>query len=253
MLQLDSGTADRLGRRLRKVTDRLGVVRELDVLLILVEELQESGRYEERALAPVAAALADQQATARDKLLARLPVAQLERLAAKMDRIADDLAGKEKTQRGGVRGWKWAIDARVAHRASALKSAIQNAGAVYLPDRVHQVRIAMKKFRYAVELEAEVSDDKTWTAMLATLKRTQELLGRLHDRQILVERIRTVQASLTPPDLVVWRGLDALVIAIEKECRRIHARYVRDTDVLLDVCDRVAVRKPAARPARRAS
>src|SRR5450432_1890131 len=44
MLQLESGAARKLGRRLRKVTARLGTVRELDVLLLLIDELHVSGR-----------------------------------------------------------------------------------------------------------------------------------------------------------------------------------------------------------------
>src|SRR5262245_33743733 len=46
----DSGTAQALGRRLRKVTQDLGPVRELDVLALLLEELHESGRYPATAL-----------------------------------------------------------------------------------------------------------------------------------------------------------------------------------------------------------
>jgi hypothetical protein len=46
VLELDPDVARRLGRRLRKVTERLGVVRELDVLSSLIEELHESGRHD---------------------------------------------------------------------------------------------------------------------------------------------------------------------------------------------------------------
>ena len=45
--------ARRLGRRLRKVTRRLGAVRELDVSCLLIDELQETGRYDSQA-APAA-------------------------------------------------------------------------------------------------------------------------------------------------------------------------------------------------------
>jgi hypothetical protein len=37
------------------------------------------------------------------------------------------------------------------------------------------------------------------------LKRVQGLLGRMHDLQVLIERVREVQASLTPPSLAAWR------------------------------------------------
>jgi CHAD domain-containing protein len=86
---------------------------------------------------------------------------------------------------------------------------------------------------------------------LCTLKRNQERLGRLHDRQVLIEQVRQVQAGSTPPDIGVWRRLDALVTTMENDCRRLHARYLRDSAALLAVCDRLAGRAPAV-AARRA-
>ena len=67
VLQLDHDTTRKLGRRLRKVTDRLGAVRELDVLLILIDELHESRRHEQQALALVADEVTRDRAAARAK------------------------------------------------------------------------------------------------------------------------------------------------------------------------------------------
>src|SRR5205823_8260541 len=50
VLQLDGRAAHRLTRKLRKLTRRLGHVRELDVLGLLLDELHDSGRYPPRAL-----------------------------------------------------------------------------------------------------------------------------------------------------------------------------------------------------------
>src|ERR1051325_6228294 len=44
ILQLESTTTRKLSRRLRKMTKHLGGVRELDVLLLLIDELHEIGR-----------------------------------------------------------------------------------------------------------------------------------------------------------------------------------------------------------------
>src|SRR5437773_8558593 len=49
ILQLDPDLARKLVRRLRRVTERLGTVRELDVLLLLLDELHDSGRSAENA------------------------------------------------------------------------------------------------------------------------------------------------------------------------------------------------------------
>jgi CHAD domain-containing protein len=177
-----------------------------------------------------------------------LPGAELQRLAAKLGNVAKGLETDDRG-RAATRGWRWAIDARVRHRAEALKGAVDAAGNVYLAGRLHAVRITLKKFRYAVELKDEVSPDRTGTHDLASLKRTQGLLGRLHDRQVLIDRVRQVQASLTRPNLAIWRALDALLNALETECRRLHARYVRDAVGLVALCDRVTGRAVDA-PAR---
>ena len=62
--------------------------------------------------------------------------------------------------------------------------------------------------------------------ILRVLTRGQDLLGRMHDLQVLLERVRQTQASLTPPSVTVWRDLDAIILSIEDDCRRLHARYM---------------------------
>ena len=186
---------------------------------------------------------------ARDHVAGKTAAAELRRVRHKLDRAAKILEKAET--RPSTRGWQWALGARVARRASALRTAIDAAGGVYLPERLHTVRIALKKLRYAVELSAEAEGSKG-NADLRRLKRSQELLGRLHDRQVLITYVRREQAALAPSDLKVWRELDALVTSVENSCRTLHARYVRDRAVLTALCDRLATRSERAEPARRA-
>ena len=254
VLQLDSDVTADLTRRLRKVTSRIGPARELDVLLLQIDELQQSGRFDPNSLSRVAAAIAKRRSAARKRLLAKLPVATLRRIASKLAKIADQLAKEDDRpvrSRAETRGWRWAIGARIARRAASLKAAIDDAGSVYLPERLHEVRVAVKKFRYAVELEQEIAGDEKLAAHLRLLTRSQELLGRLHDRQLLIEQVRQVQASSTPPDLGAWQRLDTLTTMLENECRRLHARYLRDSTALVAVCERVRPRS-AVTAARRA-
>lgn len=244
VLQVDADVACRLGRRLRKVTQRLGAVRELDVLGLLVDELQESGRYDGQALRRLAAAIGDERARARDRLLAKLPTGELHRIASRLDKIASVLKTRQSS-----RGWRWAVEARVTHRASALKDALVDAGALYVPARLHVIRIAIKKLRYAREVLAEASDVNAvkMSAELRTLKRSQDILGRLHDMQVLIDRVRQLQESLTPPDVTMWRKLDRLMTALENDCRRLHARFMHQRTAVLGVCDHAAGFKIARR------
>ena len=240
MLQIDVDTARKLGRRLRKITIRLGTVRELDVLLILIDELHVSRREHREALSRVAVAVARKRDDARKRMFNRLPIAGMWRVAKRIERLADEL--EEVEQSGGAavaRRWHWAVDARVARRAARLTSAIDEAGAVYLPERLHTVRIALKKLRYAAELAADISGDKV-TPEIRAMRRAQDTLGRLHDLQVLIERVRQVQASLTPPSVALWRALDALVIALDNDCRQLHGRYMRVRGDLEAVAARLA-------------
>jgi CHAD domain-containing protein len=166
----------------------------------------------------------------------------MRRLAEKLDRVVEQLRVAEgSSSRAAARHWRLAVDAQVASRAVRLSAAMADAGAMYLPERLHTVRIAMKKLRYAVELSAEISGTSR-RAGLNALKRGQDLLGRLHDLQVLIERVRQVQASLMPPNLTVWRDLDALGLSLENDSRLLHARYMRSREALLALADELGVR-----------
>ena len=76
----------------------------------------------------------------------------------------------------------------------------------------------------------------------------------MHDLQVLIDRVRQLQASLTPPSVAVWRDLDALMQMLEDDCRRLHARYMRLRDDLAEIAARLGAEHAPARPsaARRA-
>jgi CHAD domain-containing protein len=245
VLQLDHDATSKLSRRLRKVTQRLGSVRELDVLMQLVDELHGSDRHNPEALNRVAAIVDRSRKAARRRLLAKLPMAELHRLGDKLADVAHDLESSKTSakpaRQSDARGWRWAVDARVARRAARVSEAIDAAGALYLPERLHTVRIAVKKLRYALEV-ASAGGAAAARADLGTLKHAQDLLGRLHDLQILIDRARQVQAALTPPNITTWRGLEALVDVLEDDCRRLHARYMHERDALIALSTRLAGR-----------
>jgi CHAD domain-containing protein len=264
LLPIDREIRKKLNRRLRKVTKRLGTVRELDVLLLLIEELHVSRRYQPEALSRVAVAVSKERDDARERLFKRLPIDDMRRIARKLGRAADHIDGSSKGKghsrakdassghdrghgRGadGARTARWSVDVRVAARAARLTTAILDAGAVYLPGRLHEVRIALKKLRYVVELATEIAGQPT-TAELRSLKRGQDVLGRLHDMQVLIDRVRQVQASLTPPTIAVWRALDALVTALDNDCRRMHARYMHLRPALEAIAARLGAPAPVS-------
>lgn len=230
VLRLEGSVSRKLSRKLRKVTRRLGAVRELDVLLVLIDELHVSRSTHQAALRRVRAGVAADRDNARKRLRDHLPIESLRRLGRKLSRVVARV-GKKRAATPRVdsrtRAVQWAIEARVAHRAARLAAAMQGAGAVYLPERLHDVRIASKKLRYAFELLEQARRERATTPVRA-LRHVQGLLGRMHDLQVLIERVRETQANLPAPNLSAWHELNDLVATLEDMCRRLHARYLRE-------------------------
>jgi CHAD domain-containing protein len=257
LVKLGPGISRKLDRRLRKVTKQLGNVRELDVLLRLIGELPRSPRYSQAAMKEISIAVGHARDAARGRLISRLPTAKLERLAKGLERAVEPFDSYAAAVRvpganGKARAWLWALDARLARRAASVRSAIEVAGSLYVSGRLHDVRVALKKLRYAAELSLEVG--RRVAADLAALKRAQGVLGRLHDLEVLLAWAREVQAAPSPPGVLAWKELGAAVHAIEDDCRQLHARYMRDRRALLEIASRMGAAEPdATTPSRRAT
>jgi CHAD domain-containing protein len=101
---------------------------------------------------------------------------------------------------------------------------------LYTPEHLHQVRIATKKLRYALELAAD-SAIPSAAPHVRALKRTQETLGRLNDLQVLQRHVTAVQAAPVGR-AVPHEGLSAIAGRIEEECRRLHGKYVARVESL---------------------
>ena len=241
VLQLDGPTAHKLSRKLRTATTRLGAVREHDVLLQLVDELHDARRASGDALARVGMAVSRDRDAARERLLARMPVDDMRRLARKLRTAAEDIDAHDAQASRVVR---WALDARVTRRASRLAGALRDAGSVYLPERLHAARIAIKKLRYVLDVAGEILGAPAQED-IALLRRAQDALGRMHDLQVLIDRVRAVQATLAPPSITVWRALDTLVRVLDDDCRRLHARYMRLRPELESMAERQSGSHPA--------
>ena len=111
---------------------------------------------------------------------------------AKLLRRLEEVAQESRTAETSV--WRGALAARVGRRAKRFAAAVSAAGQIYLPDRLHEVRIATKKLRYALELALDTGI-RSAHALVTALKRLQETLGRLNDLNVLLRHVAKVQAD----------------------------------------------------------
>jgi CHAD domain-containing protein len=204
-------------RKIRRLTQALGQVRELDVTLALLDDMAQRETFPRAALEDVRGRVITAREEGRALMLKRLEKIRLDKLDRRLELVADALDAER------ANAWRQVLARRLLKRAKRLANAIDHAGHIYAPDRLHDVRIALKKLRYAMELAAEAG----WrdaARQLVTLKRAQVTLGRLHDLQVLQTHVSAVQADpahRTSSD----RGLGIISAALERECRHLHGRY----------------------------
>jgi CHAD domain-containing protein len=149
-------------------------------------------------------------------------------------------------------GWRAALALRIARRGRRLERAIEEAGQIYAPEGLHQVRIAAKKLRYSLEIAHE-SGAVSCTEALRAIKRAQESLGRLHDLQILQHHIAAVGAAPRPRRATPDAALAVLSRQVEDKCRHLHGRYVAGLPALRAAVDAARRDIPVRLTARRRS
>jgi CHAD domain-containing protein len=255
------GPRRKLERIARELTRALGPVRELDVALEMLGALEKEPDIPGEAIACLRTAIAEDRKRLHVEMVHQIDRTDLEKLRKKTlgaaavarepQQAANDAAGRGGGEVTGRDSQQLvAARQRAARRAEALRAAIASAAGIYLPDRLHEVRIAIKKLRYAMEIARELSRSRA-TARIVALKEAQDLLGRMHDLEILIARTRAVQGAEKAPPLRLSADLDVLVRRLETECRQRHGHYMSSRNALLAICDYVTSmaarhRQPAA-------
>ena len=236
----------KLRKAFSRLTRALGGVRELDVSILTLDEFAADPAVPKDGLAQLRAILQEDRQHAYAEMTGIVRDVDLDRLRRKTLAAAGRTAVHDRDLHD-LKRLRAAIK-RAARRAFAMQAAIENAGNIYLADRLHQVRIAVKKLRYVLEIARELSRSRA-SARIRTLKNVQETLGRMHDLEVLIARIRALQGSDHAPTLKVSADLDRLVRRLETECRQLHVRYMGFKKKLLELCDYVTAadeRQPAS-------
>ena len=186
----EGAKAGKAKRKIRRLTRALGTVRELDVTMQCWTSWRSRPGIPRNALEDVRGARAR-----RTRGSPQGDVGAARRGGCRQ--------AESPTPRGGGRpverlanAWRETLAKRLVTRAKRFSAAVQEAGHIYAPERLHHVRIAAKKLRYALEIAA---DGRVPAAqpLVGMLKRAQDTLGRLHDLQVLQHHVAEVQAA--PP------------------------------------------------------
>jgi CHAD domain-containing protein len=218
---------------------QLGRVRDLDVMISILNEKEEA--------VPVAAlAIASARRALRVRLMdeRRALVKKLEDL--ELGRIAVFRKHKRRSARRLIRrllphanGSDAMLRDRIGLRAHRLRTAIVDSAGLYFPNRLHSTRKAMKKLRYVVEA---ADDLRIWSPphLLGDLRKAQDILGGLRDAAVLRESVGSLPDSSVPE-----QEHTALLTALDADVVRAHESYLDRRGRLLaivDACDRFVVR-----------
>jgi CHAD domain-containing protein len=212
----------------RELTRALGGVREIDVGIGLLDELEAAHPDLSVAIETTRAAMKRERADRREEMARHLADIKPGKLARKVSSLVEatgQVSPAERLQR---------LRRRIARRADQLEQAVDAAGALYAFDRLHLVRIATKKLRYALELAQEPGGVRT-ERLTERLRGIQSLLGRLHDLDVVARHVRSAAGDTSERP-----GSDAerLFAVIEHETRVLHADYLARTRAIADVIAR---------------
>ena len=194
----------------------LGRARDVDVLAAML--VRAETRMPSAALAVV---LARQRIAARQQRSRRRMIKRFESLALEHLQLADaSTAAFGRLRERLLNGWKGTLRSRIEQRAEALSMAVESAGGVYFPNRVHRVRIATKKLRYVVEVADQTG---MWRAgaMLHDLRHIQSSLGELHDLQVVDDLMSELEG-----DAHVNGHIADLRAGLQADIAELHRHYV---------------------------
>lgn len=219
-LALTGDAGQRLDRDVRALRRALGATRELDVARIVFDEAARRHRWSKLAEARVRKYLLVERKRRHQKVAPTLARISLSRLRRRIQAMGEYAAG--------VRARKLAprVRKRVVARERELATAIKRAGAVYDIDRLHAVRLAVKKLRYTLEVAQEALGRRL-APRIKALKVQQGRLGDLHDLQVLVRHIRALEAGLVSARGPVAAALTEIRRDLDGKSRRLHGQWLK--------------------------
>jgi CHAD domain-containing protein len=211
----------------QKMGRALGKVRDIDVQIALIRDLEVHAAESAPSMVVVRQDHEDRRLTKMRRLIKTLERLEVDSLL----HFVGDRQPAGLRSRLTSRGWQQQIRRLAVERSHTAVDAIAHATGVYFPRRAHQARIAIKQLRYAGEIALRIGLGEMRLA-IGTLKRGQEILGDMHDKQVLADRL----ASYAKRQGV---GKDHIALTrkvLEGEVLALHTDYLGRRERLRDAC-----------------
>jgi len=139
---------------------------------------------------------------------------------------ADDPYTRAATKIVGVR-----VGELVAHASGVL-----DVGDI---ERVHDMRVATRRLRAALEIFGPCFPQQDLKAALRRVKELADALGERRDRDVSIAALETIRASMAAPDRP---GIDSLIVRLRAEqsaANEALARFLAE-DKLATLCDQLS-------------
>jgi CHAD domain-containing protein len=201
----------------------LGRVRDIDVALSVLSELEARSPVIAAAAADYRARLLPRQAEAQRKLIKRLEK------TVSSSSLSTHLSRPRLMWSDTRQGAQRMVD-MVTDQAQDAKDRIAHATGVYFAKRAHNLRATLRKLRYVLELSGESAERRR---ALKVLRRAQESLGHVHDRQMLLDDISTAARR----DETLKASASGLQAVLEAECRALYQEYLTARVEIVGLCD----------------
>jgi CHAD domain-containing protein len=174
---------ERVNRRARRIRRQFNDLRDADVLARLMQRLAADASEEDRAAVLTLGRSLSMKAAGLRRTMARKS-GGAPHVAGFRKRLRTLLEGLPKSDRAALaRAGRTSLRARADELRRALARAKHGA-----PMPLHRARIAMKRWRYGLEL-AEAAKIASCRKAIEEAQRIQDRLGSIHDFDVLIDRI----------------------------------------------------------------
>lgn len=209
----------------RRLGRMLGKVRDLDITQEVFQTLSTRVPTASCAIAAARRSVERDQQKARRRFAKALDHLELRPLLALGPRPSITAVSFWKD-------WRRSVVTEMLARQQALCDAIERTPAVYMPNRIHRVRIAIKKLRYALEV-TDVTGIRVDIRLMRDLRKMQDLLGGVHD----IDVARRVVQRLDGTDKTIAAEMALLDAVMGADCIALHEKYLARRERIRAACD----------------